>query len=101
MTISAQFHLVSWSSHFAVFLDCHLFFLLSLSHFPLSSDSFLRPALLLIFCPIHEVLLPEDVFKLHPAKRHHKSPALASHNSPDASPSDFVFLHDSLILVIR
>lgn len=26
-------------------------------------------ALLLIFCPTHEVLLPEGVFKLHPAKK--------------------------------
>lgn len=82
--------------HFCILFSltslCHLlFFLLPLSHFPsFLSPSFLRSALLLIFCPTHEVLLPEGVFKLHPEKRHHKTSAQASHNSPNAISSDFV-----------
>lgn len=66
---------------------------LSPCHYLISPLSSLPPffALLLIFCPTHEVLLPEGVFKLHPAKkRHHKTPALASHYSPNAISSDFV-----------
>lgn len=33
-------------------------------------------------------------------KKHHKTPALASHNSPNAISSDFVCLHDSLGLFV-
>lgn len=71
--------------------------LLAAISFPLFPLSLLLCALLLIFCPTHEVLLPEGVFKLHPAKkkkkgkkRHHKTPALASRYSPNAISSDFV-----------
>lgn len=37
---------------------------------------------------------------LQKKKRHHKTPALASHNSPNAISSDFVCLHDSVGLFV-
>lgn len=96
LTFVFNHHLFSLTSLFPLFTSPSPVLFLATISFPLlSSPSFLCSALLLIFCPIHEVLLPEGVFKLHPAKkkkkkRHHKTLALASHNSPSAISSDFV-----------
>lgn len=98
LTFVFNHHLFSLTSLFPLFTSPSPVLFLATISFPLlSSPSFLCSALLLIFCPIHEVLLPEGVFKLHPAKKK-KAPQNPSSSQSQLTECYFLrlCLHDSV-----
>lgn len=99
LTFVFNHHLFSLTSLFPLFTSPSPVLFLATISFPLlSSPSFLCSALLLIFCPIHEVLLPEGVFKLHPAKKKKKAPQNPSSSQSQLTECYFLrlCLHDSV-----